>query len=107
MKYLVTILTVLVIYHSAIPCADVNGADDCGTETQFHAENNQNDDDHSDTDACSPFCVCQCCHTPIISCSNVVGSSTVTSKQYDKADYYQSFHTNSMIHAVWHPPKFS
>jgi len=107
MKLMSAILAVLMICLSVIPCDDVEGAENCGTETHFHAQSNQDHDGHSESDGCSPFCVCQCCHTPVILSSYFARTSIFLNNTNIKLDHYQSFLPNSIIYAIWHPPKFA
>ena len=105
MKLMSALLAVLMIYLSVMPCEDIKGADKCSTETHLYAQCNQHNDSHSDSDGCSPFCICQCCHTPVIMTSYFVRTSIVVNKTQDKLGYYRSLYDNSIINAIWHPPK--
>lgn len=46
-------------------CADVNEQDHMSKTTI--TENLEGDHGHSDSDLCSPFCICQCCQINIVS----------------------------------------
>lgn len=41
------------------PCNDPIIEDSCGSEIHYHTSNNQ------ESDHCSPFCQCYCCHIQI------------------------------------------
>lgn len=101
------ILAVLMIYLSVMPCDDLNEVDSCAIDTNFHTQNDQDPDGHSESDDCSPFCVCQCCHTPVIMSSYFVRTSIAVYSTADKMDYYQSVYPNGINDAIWHPPKLA
>ncbi len=59
MKYLAFILAIYIFTLNLAPCDDSDVPDDAKTEfSQAMDDNHQ----HQDSDLCSPFCICQCCH---------------------------------------------
>ncbi len=46
-----------------MPCNDVVSGDSCNAEVHFYASTDQ--ENETDTDHCSPFCQCFCCHIQI------------------------------------------
>lgn len=105
MKLISTILSILITFLSLLPCDDVKVIDNCDQEIQFH---NDNDNDHSNTDDCSPFCLCQCCHTPVVIFSPYYFNTAITLySNYKQLGYYQSLILNILLYPIWNPPKIS
>lgn len=107
MKLLSAILAILMIYLSVMPCDDINETKNSGVESSFLTQCNQHNDGHAESDDCSPFCICQCCHTPVIMNTFFVRTSVVSFTIQDKLGYYESLNANSFINTVWHPPQLS
>lgn len=107
MKLFSAIFAVFMFFLSVMPCDDSQGDKSPDLESHLHAQNSQDHEGHSETDDCSPFCVCQCCQTSIIFSINSFESPINFSNTDIKFNFYQSFHPNGMIHAIWHPPKIS
>ena len=60
MKFLAFILSMYLFALNLAPCADyVASDDDAKTEISQAIDS---DHQHPDSDLCSPFCICQCCH---------------------------------------------
>lgn len=60
MKHLAFILSIYIFALNLTPCADYVVSDnDVKTEISQAMDN---DHQHQDSDLCSPFCICQCCH---------------------------------------------
>ena len=67
MKLFALILAICISYLAAMPCADaILAAESCDTEAAHHHPPGENPDDHGDSDFCSPFCICSCCQTHIV-----------------------------------------
>ena len=59
MKFIAFILSIYIFTLNLAPCADyVDSNDDAKTEISQATDDHQ----HQDSDLCSPFCICQCCH---------------------------------------------
>jgi len=69
MKFFACILSVYILFLSAIPCVD--RPEDHSLQrievTQNHPESHQHN-----TDQCSPFCTCECCVSPVIQQNPIV-----------------------------------
>lgn len=63
MKLISFILAFLFVGLNLWPCNDTIIEDSCGSEVHYHASDNQDKD--SDSDHCSPFCQCYCCHIQV------------------------------------------
>lgn len=60
MKYLAFILSIYIFALNLAPCEDYKVLNnEVKTEISKLADNNHQ---HQDSDLCSPFCICQCCH---------------------------------------------
>jgi hypothetical protein len=60
MKFLAFILSIYIFSLNIAPCADYVATDnDAKTEISQAIDS---DHQHQDSDLCSPFCICQCCH---------------------------------------------
>ncbi len=60
MKFLAAILSIYIFALNLVPCED-----SCDFDNEVKTEISKtldNDHKHQDTDSCSPFCNCQCCH---------------------------------------------
>jgi len=60
MKYLAFILAIYIFALNLAPCDD-NGMFDNDVKTEVSQAINDNHQ-HQNSDLCSPFCICQCCH---------------------------------------------
>ena len=60
MKFIAFLLSIYIFALNVAPCADYVATDnDANTEISQAIDS---DHQHQDSDLCSPFCVCQCCH---------------------------------------------
>ena len=106
MKLMSIILAVLMLYLSGMPCDDVEVVDKNGTEIFALTHGNDNHNENSpESDGCSPFCVCNCCHTHIVIPHHPLTTSLAIHQSLDKPDYYQDFYPNGIIYAIWRPPQ--
>ncbi len=60
MKFLAFILSIYIFALNLAPCED-NATLDNEVQTEI-SQGMDNDHQHQDSDLCSPFCICQCCH---------------------------------------------
>ncbi|MGJ8550193.1 DUF6660 family protein [Winogradskyella wichelsiae] len=61
MKHLALLLSIYIFALNLTPCSDyiTTGNTDATTEiSQVTGDDHQ----HQESDSCSPFCICQCCH---------------------------------------------
>lgn len=108
MKLISVILAVLMLYLSGMPCDDVEVADNDGVVSYAQAQDSHDHDgDLPESDGCSPFCACQCCHTHMVIPSHFSTASFVVYTHQDDSNYYQDFYPNGIIYAIWRPPQFA
>lgn len=100
MKIASVILAVLVTILTTIPCDS-----SCGELTEIESQSHTQDDhdDHSDADNCSPFCVCNCCQTNIVLMEafhklNIPDSETEFIARGEDFQFISLFE-------LWRPPK--
>lgn len=60
MKSIAFILSIYIFALNLAPCADYVASDD-DAKTEI-SQSMDDDHQHQDSDLCSPFCICQCCH---------------------------------------------
>ena len=102
MKWMSTLFAALMLCLTVIPCDDVKGAAD--PETEMHSHDSHEHGEHSDTEGCSPFCVCNCCQTHIVfSIYNFQALLAINIQS--KPDFYSNFHPRSILYAIWRPPQ--
>ncbi|MGE5383369.1 MAG: DUF6660 family protein [Omnitrophica WOR_2 bacterium] len=104
MKAICYLLSFYILVLTAIPCAD--GPQDYSmqiTHINYHSNNTQH---HDCADHCSPFCVCNCCVSPVTVQLNTVHIDYYPSvKEVYTAFSVQDF--NTPVFPVWQPPKIS
>lgn len=100
MKYLAVVLSIYVIFLCSLQCRDE--IDACSSKT----EHSQTENHHSDSDcnSCSPFCVCNCCHTNTI----VIVKKAIEPVQKIENAYQIIFsegNPKQIPQNIWQPPK--
>lgn len=71
-KLVSTILSVYFLVLTVMPCADAQLISIGEELSSVHDEADHSGHDHSSgEDLCSPFCVCQCCHTDVVNFEKV------------------------------------
>lgn len=104
MRILSYILAIWVLFINVIPCLDSTDKDVLGEETHLYAEASHNhNSDGAENDLCSPFCVCNCCH----SYSLVVAFKTSFTpvSETEMANCYTSSSPQVQHFDIFHPPK--
>ncbi len=105
-KVLTLIFSFYLLALSVMPCSD---KDDCkyqstGQSTFATTDHSSHD---SDTEHCSPFCMCACCGQ---SCSFTHFQADLS--QYfptvaQKVSIYKAFFSSEVSFSIWQPPKIS
>ncbi|SDK15875.1 DUF6660 family protein [Flavobacterium noncentrifugens] len=106
MKYLCTILALVIIALSGMPCTDGQLTDYKSSNiatTEFSSHNDQH------KDQCSPFCVCNCCRTiPFLVIDTKVPEKALASAMIiKKQPSYTSVFISRFHGSIWQPPKIS
>ncbi|MCG8328289.1 MAG: hypothetical protein MI974_11420 [Chitinophagales bacterium] len=113
-KYLAIILSILVSMSIIQPCSDSRG---CGSDVSIvkncdshdhcqQQDNKRSDDDHQGNaeDDCSPFCICACCHAPVLLSVPVLPSAPVALQATHVSIHFDD-HTLEFIPSIWQPPR--
>ena len=99
------LLSVLMLSFSVIPCEDEIVYDDNNVE--MHCSDDNKQDNHSDKDNCSPFCVCQCCQIHIAFSIPFFKKIIIDRSVEEKTEIYQNLYEKDTFFLVWNPPKLS
>ncbi|MCP1996829.1 DUF6660 family protein [Flavobacterium sp. HSC-61S13] len=101
-QIVIMFISVLLLVLALLPCADKKTVTAMEhTLTQVSTSSHQ----HVGMDKCSPFCVCNCCTSPIMIKNNVFFEQFTFPKTTLKSpDYYQSF-VITVFHFIWKPPR--
>ncbi|WP_218330750.1 DUF6660 family protein [Hydrotalea lipotrueae] len=104
MKIIAFILSIIVLVLSCMPCTD--GANAMGNAKQVVVKQSHQQDNHSKTDSCSPFCSCSCCSgTPIPqTLGKLVLFKPESTKKYNP--FYSSFIEGVSL-SIWQPPQLA
>lgn len=103
MKLFTSIFSIYILLLTGLKCVDVPSSNDL---TKIEINSSGNDGNHHDTDHCSPFCICDCCVTPVIQ----QNSSPYTDHlEFTNLEYpvYSVSYISSLFVTVWQPPKLS
>ena len=65
MKMIALLLSIYIFALNIAPCADFVATDYDDAKTEM-SQTVDSDHQHQDSDLCSPFCICQCCHISAI-----------------------------------------
>lgn len=106
MKIVNYIFSIYLIVLSCLPCADMD------VNSSFHSskEISSNSEDHShdkEGDACSPFCICNCCGSQNFSHNIIYNYNFIAVKtQIDrKLPEYKSILSCNYFGSIWQPPQ--
>ncbi|MFV8326943.1 DUF6660 family protein [Flavobacterium sp. ZS1P14] len=104
MKLTNTILSIIFLILSCMPCAD---KEQIGSFEKVTVNNSSKQ--HNDKDACSPLCVCNCCGCQgfaynTIYAYNLFSVKTIIDK---KVPEYKSILTSNFYGSIWQPPQIT
>ena len=108
MKYLSFLLSIYLLVISILPCSDAHSMD---TAAPMRIEQSCADNHEAHhTDACSPFCVCNCCSTNVsLTINNDVELKTLKPIYFEQIQYVLqtiNFHS-TYFGNIWQPPKIN
>lgn len=83
------------------PCADTESVDVCDVEIHYHMQGNQG---HTDTDLCSPFCLCLCCNSNITTYHSFNNPLLAVNQQAHQT-YYIGISGKDIPHYLLQPPQ--
>ena len=87
---------------SCLPCADKEGA---GLETLIEKSSSEH---NQDNDACSPFCICNCCSSQVFAFDTTVCSLDfviIKKTVENKIPEYKSILASNFYGSIWQPPQ--
>ena len=103
MKLFSFILSLYIVFLTTIPCVDDPAADHsfCHETSQSPGTSG-----HNSADQCSPFCVCNCCGTPVIEQSPAIIPACLS---FSHRDYkpFETINPSVPVLSIWQPPKLS
>lgn len=104
MKFVHLILSIYIIALSCLPCTDAEN-NIRNKEISVRVQEKSASNEHHD-DACSPFCICNCCHSSgFYKTTDYVTSATIEiNTENPKIEYSPVFFSNFSI-SIWQPPK--
>ncbi|MFT6638773.1 MAG: hypothetical protein ACJAYP_001359 [Flavobacterium sp.] len=106
MKIINFILSFYLILLSCIPCTDTK-EDIAVNSTHEYATNHDNHSHETSNDACSPFCICNCCGQTILNYQPVIVYNFPVQLQEIKT--INSNYNSSLIAlfsgSIWQPPQ--
>jgi len=98
-KAIATILSVLFLMLSMLPCADDEVNDNGLAEIHI-----QHQHEHTDAELCSPFCQCLCCVTNVVTNYNLVNPSLLVHQQLAQVIYFDIL-GKDIVDSLLHPPQ--
>ena len=101
MKAFACILSLYILILTAIPCIDVP-QDQAAFQTELSQTTTHNCQNGPDT--CSPFCVCNCCVSPITPLVYSVSFTCYSITRIQFNQYTTCFSSNDKA-SIWQPPK--
>ncbi|APG65916.1 MULTISPECIES: DUF6660 family protein [Tenacibaculum] len=102
MKYLAFILSIYILALNLAPCEDYAALDN-EVQTEI-SQVTDSDHQHQDSDLCSPFCICQCCHISAIDFKFVdvnINISYISTKDF----FYQNGTEKDFTTSILQPPR--
>lgn len=109
MKVFSSILALFMMALFLMPCADMYEKDVFNNQEYSTEITHQDTHDHTESDLCTPFCLCGCCGMV----SGVVLQWNVYSlvkKTFDLSKpkvYYKSIFISRYLGEIWQPPKIN
>lgn len=104
MKLSSWLVGIVILLMSCLPCADAaighSNANRAGLNNSYATESHRD----QAIDACSPFCVCSCCHTPSVMKQVLLTTQLNSELNNQYADMQLRKLTSAPI-AFWQPPK--
>jgi len=109
MKVFCFIFSLYILFLSFQPCEEMTAkterrAGKAFAQTQLQAAGQ----DHEESDNCSPFCICSCCHFSTVyqfksfSVTNKLTTFAISRPEFSYQNPYSQTYKNS----IWQPPKF-
>ncbi|MFB9865571.1 DUF6660 family protein [Rufibacter immobilis] len=104
MRFILSILILLLLTLSLKPCLDRASAVSSERQAVVMADTHQDHQDNN-TDGCSPFCVCHCCHTHLQPQITDAAEHAPVQESTQDVDLYKNSFISSLSYSIWQPPK--
>jgi hypothetical protein len=106
-KLITVLFSIYIIALSCLPCADAGKAVVNDSKT-FQSETHSATDEHTD-DACSPFCICNCCHYSDFHKTADAVKKEVILRTFTEMQgtAYTSTLFSTFHNSIWQPPQIS
>ena len=110
MKVFSSILALFMMALFVMPCADMYEKNVFNIQEHSTEITHQDNHEHTDSDLCTPFCLCGCCGivSGIVLQWNVY--SLVKAKTFDRSKpkvYYKCTLISHYLGGIWQPPKIN
>ena len=102
MKSIAFIMSVYILSLNFMMCEDINEQDHKSKVAITDAL--QGDHGHSDSDLCSPFCICQCCQINIVSI-NFLAYKISSQEMYAPIFYKNNGMKQDVSYTILQPPQ--
>ncbi|WP_269225441.1 DUF6660 family protein [Flavobacterium eburneipallidum] len=97
------IFSIYLIVLSCMPCADTEASNLSYSSQKITSNTDKHS--HDTTDACSPFCICNCCGSPVFVYYTHYNFSSFRNTIDTKVSEYPSLLTSSYFGSIWQPPQ--
>ncbi|MDR6845347.1 DUF6660 family protein [Flavobacterium granuli] len=109
MKLLNTILSVIILALSCMPCTDMEGSRVSHLSAEI-ASNNDSHPHNGQIDLCSPFCACNCCSTHVVTYFPIIATDLPIVTNVIKISLpttYKSIFSSNFYGSIWQPPQIA
>lgn len=91
-----------------MPCADMKADNSAQNKTEFAS----NHDEHShdkENDLCSPFCICSCCGSQVVSYTQsiLIEFPILFKSIKTQLPTYNSIFSSNFFGSIWQPPQIA
>lgn len=103
MRFTALIFSLYIFALALFPCAD-NADHSHKDESHIAISHTHSDADGHHTDMCSPFCLCQCCHTSVVELEVPFVPEALATLEPLKSNYNRNFQSGFPT-GILHPPR--
>lgn len=104
MKWITAILSLYLVFLSSLPCSDIEETSPIHERTEFASDNHSHE---KQNDLCSPFCICNCCGTHVLSyqSANIFEFKVPSAVISILLPSYKSVFISNFYGSIWQPPQ--
>ncbi|WP_262245836.1 DUF6660 family protein [Parapedobacter soli] len=110
MKVFSSILALFMMALFLMPCADIYEKNVFNNQEHSTEITHQDTHDHTESDLCTPFCLCGCCGivSGVVLQWNIFNIGKIKSFDLSKPKvYYKSIFISRYLGEIWQPPKIN